>query len=434
MGRGFVLIAVLLVTVAMAAGLTALLSGVRGQSDTVLAVVARQEHRLAARSAAYAMAAELGSLRDRAMAGEPLEPTSTASVIRHEDAAGWVWVIEANEGEELTRAMSAGVDVNGASDDLLKALIPETADAIIAARPIRTPGQLRTLIRPSTDDDAATEVAVTLMSIDPQVRSGAGGPAGSLGSERVGVESGAPMPTGLSLDGATLFAAIADGTWRPSSLGHILREVQSRGIPADDWDQIVDSVVIGDALPRRGLIDVNHATEAVLAALPGMDAGKAAALVERRVQLSSDDRAGLTWPLREGVIDLDTYAGIVDMLTVRSMQIGVRFRVEREQREPVGDAAPEAAEVEPVLVFEGVVDLAGEEPRFVLFRDVSFLAWEAGEQEAPTETGNPEEVNTAQDEVEEASPTPEPSETREEEAAPRLEAGSIGRFVPGRAG
>ena len=55
--RGVVIFVVLIAVVAMAAGLTAMLAGVRGQSESVRAIVARQEHRLAARSAAYAIAA-----------------------------------------------------------------------------------------------------------------------------------------------------------------------------------------------------------------------------------------------------------------------------------------------------------------------------------------------------------------------------------------
>lgn len=434
---GFVLIAVLLVAVALASGLAAMLSGVRGQSDAVFAVAARQDHRLASRSAAYAMAQELGSMRDRALAGEALEPMMSASLIRHEGEPGWVWAIESVGGTQPTRPMAAGVDVNTASEEQLRALRPGDAERLIAARPIRTPGQLRALLGPPGSDAAASaEGVLTLMSLDPQVRSGVGGPAGSRGSDRVGIESGEPTPAGLSADGAALFAAIADGSWRPSSLGHILREVQSRGIPADDWDRLLDSVVIGDAAPRRGLIDLNHATEDVLAALPGMDAARAAALVGRRGSLSADDRAGLSWPIREGVLDLGVYAGIVDLLTVRSMQVGVRFRVEPERQES-SQAEPDAmADAPPAMVYEGIVDLAGPSPRFVYLRDVSYHAWEAGVRpEAETEPEpDPAPDAAAAPVAADNAPFGTGANRATSETSARLRHGTIGRFIPGGAG
>lgn len=442
MRAGFVLIAVLLVTVAMAAGLTALLSGVRGQSDAVFAVVARHEQRLAARSAAYAMAEELGSMRDRALAGKSPEPAASAALIRYAEEPGWVWSVQADEGSSATRPMSAGVDVNEASEELLRAVLPDDADKLIAARPIRTPGQLRALLGADASEDgdgAMQDSMATLVSVDPQVRSGAGGPAGSRGSARVGVESGAPAPAGLSSEGAALFAAIADGTFRPSSLGHILREVWSRGVPAEDWDLLVDAVVIGEPGPRRGLIDLNHASEGVLAALPGMDDAKAAAVVDRRESLSVDERAGLAWPVREGVLDLDTYAGIVDMLTVRSMQVGVRFGVERESREI--DVPTGVIEEVPSLRFEGIVDLSGTRPRFVYLRDVTYQPWEAGVREAVETEALPIEAESPDESAEPIEPQPRsdaPPFDDTQELPPETEQTRVpdafGRFIPGRAG
>ena len=127
MRRGIVLIAVLLVTVAMAASLTAMLSGVRGQSDAVFAIAKRHEQRLAARSAAYAIAAEIGSSRDSVLAGELPEIASSASVIRLEGADGWGWSIVEHDGEPVIEALAGRIDANAASDDVVKSLLVDDA-------------------------------------------------------------------------------------------------------------------------------------------------------------------------------------------------------------------------------------------------------------------------------------------------------------------
>lgn len=382
MRRGIVLIAVLLVTVAMAASLTAMLSGVRGQSDAVFAIAKRHEQRLAARSAAYAIAAEIGSSRDSVLAGELPEIASSASVIRLEGADGWGWTIAENEGEPVIEALAGRIDANAASDEVVKSLLADDADKLLEARPVRMPGSLRAVLQSGAVEKKAEPdrlVQLTLFSIDPQVRSGVGGPAGSRGSPRVGVESGEPTPSGLSNEGAALFAGISDGSFRPSSLGHVLREAEARGIPEEDWDLLVDAVYVDDAQPKRGLLDLNHASAEVLAALPGMDETLANAIVDRRESISIDDRAGLSWPVREGVIEMGVYADLVDMLTVRSMQIGVRFRVEHE-REELGVneefSAPVIVDDVPPLEFYGIVDLAGPSPRFMYLRDVTYVKWQ----------------------------------------------------------
>jgi len=448
MRRAVVLIAVLLVTVAMAASLTAMLSGVRGQSDAVFAVVTRHEQRLAARSAAYAIAAEMGASRDRVLGGEMPGLSSSASVIRRENADGWGWsLVEREDGGPVLEAMSGRIDANHASDEVVVALLSDDSKSVLDARPLRTPGALRAVLPASKEDvDSADRTALmTLISVDPQVRSGVGGPAGSRGAKRIGMESGEPVSAGLSNEGSALFAAISDGTFRPSSLGHVLREADARGVPEEDWDLLLDSVYVGSDKPRQGLVDLNHANLDVLAALPGFDRTIAGEIVDRRESVSLEDRAGLTWPVREGVIELGAYADVVDLLTVRSMQIGVRFRVEHERAElGVNDEfnAPVLEDGAPALEFYGIVDLAGESPRFVYLRDVTYERWQGNVQAADEESGistdaiDPfaTEAEPFEDEFDDQPVSGDAPGVESDEPEPESQEapGAWGRFVAGR--
>lgn len=401
MSRSFVLVAVLLVTVALAAGLLAMLSGVRGQSETVAAIAELQAQRHAARSAAYAIAAEIGAERERLLSGAPPDIDENRSLIRFENEPGWRMTIEAEEGRELLRALSGAIDVHEASVDSIEAVAPGEGERLVRGRPYRTPGQLRAVLGESSEVDREStinEMLFTLVSVDPPLRSGAGGPAGSVGEARTQPATGQPTPNGLSPEGGAFFTAIADGSWRPSSLGHILREAEVRGVPEEDWDLLLDTVAVGEVSARRGMIDLNSAPSEVIASIPGIDTETASAIVDRRDSLTDDDRSGLSWPVREGIVPLARYADIVDRLTVRSMQVGVRFRVEREKPDALAGEPDAALPRGGSMVFEGIVDASGERARLVYLRDVTFEAEEAGEK-----LGDASES----DEEPEAEPAPE---------------------------
>ncbi|NJM29604.1 MAG: hypothetical protein HC855_05420 [Rhizobiales bacterium] len=94
--------------------------------------------------------------------------------------------------------------------------------------------------------------------------------------------------------------------------------------------------------------------------------------------------------MREGLVPLSQYADIVDRLTVRSMQVGLRFRVERERAELGSGLEPAQEEPASAMVFEAIVDASGERARLVYLRDVTFEAYEAGVR-AVVESDDPAE-------------------------------------------
>jgi len=178
-----------------------------------------------------------------------------------------------------------------------------------------------------------------------------------------------------------------------------------------------------------------------------MDETLANAIVDRRESISIEDRAGLSWPVREGVIELGVYADLVDMLTVRSMQIGVRFRVEHEREElGVNEEfnAPVIEDDVPPLEFYGIVDLAGGSPRFVYLRDVTYEKWQGDVKVEVEENSYEPESNSVIDSgfdsgiiepIRDTSPVggDVPDEGSTQDSPESQEApGTWGRYVAGR--
>ena len=148
-------------------------------------------------------------------------------------------------------------------------------------------------------------------------------------------------------------------------------QLEVRGIDQSEWDIMLDTFDIHDGEPSYALISLSHADARVLAALPGVDEELAERLVDHRESLAAADLAGVTWPVREGLVSIEEYAEIIDMLCARSLQFEVEFSVSRES-----DDAESVIEERPAGGFQMVVDISGSRPRLAYLRDVSYLPWE----------------------------------------------------------
>lgn len=379
--RGFVIFVVLLVIVAMAAGLTSVLQGVRGQSGVVRSLVERNETRLAARSAALAITASLHDERNRVLAGETPRLSEEEEVLRFEEDAGWQWSLhetEDEDGEAITvTPFSARLDLNNADASIRTRFIEELAaegedDARRdASGPFRTLGMI--------EDAFGAEDArlFTVMSLDPPLRSGAGGQVGDVGEPRLIPGEGGRLPVGLSRESLQLATEISEGDVSVDSRSGLLQAVMNRSIPTEDRDVLLDLFDFSGGEPAKGRIDLSAASASLLATLPGMDLETAEHLVEHRSSLSDADLAGFMWPLTEELVDAPTWMGCIDLLTTRSTQLGVTFTCERSEpiRATVSVDEPELlAEEGPRVTMQMVVDLSGAQPRIAYLRDITHLA------------------------------------------------------------
>jgi hypothetical protein len=110
----------------------------------------------------------------------------------------------------------------------------------------------------------------------------------------------------------------------------------------------------------EGLVNVNTASAAVLATLPGIDMPLAESIVSTREDLSPDRLATIAWLYQEGVVNAEKFKEIAPFLTARSYQF--HFDV-------IGYGMPSGR----YRVLEVVVDVAPSAPRVVYLRDITRL-------------------------------------------------------------
>ena len=130
------------------------------------------------------------------------------------------------------------------------------------------------------------------------------------------------------------------------------------GITKENLNFLLDLFATDKESGHDGLINVNTASTAVLASLPGIDLPLAESIVSTRSGLSPERRATTTWLYQEGLVDAEKFKASAPHLTARSTQF--RFTV-------IGYGLPSGR----YRVLEAVVDLAGTDPRIAYLRDVT---------------------------------------------------------------
>jgi hypothetical protein len=157
--------------------------------------------------------------------------------------------------------------------------------------------------------------------------------------------------------------------------GAVVEGLLARNVPVEEVARVLDACLTGGdgAGVRLGRVDVNRATAEVLAAVPGLTAETAAAIVERRGRVAERERQSVAWLLTERVVEPPAFVKAVDWLTVRTMQWRVLVAGGREAGDGVavaGGGAAAAGGFERV-VLEAVIDLAEAEVRIAELRDVT---------------------------------------------------------------
>ncbi|MBI5799207.1 MAG: general secretion pathway protein GspK [Verrucomicrobia bacterium] len=92
------------------------------------------------------------------------------------------------------------------------------------------------------------------------------------------------------------------------------------GIGKAELATVLELFTASGELQTEGLINVNTASAAVLATLPGADDALAESIVSARGALSPDRKTTLAWLYQEGVVDAAKFKALAPQLTTRSFQ------------------------------------------------------------------------------------------------------------------
>lgn len=165
------------------------------------------------------------------------------------------------------------------------------------------------------------------------------------------------------------------------TLANLVAEMQAAGLKVEEWGKVLDGVEVSEDLFVLGRIDINRASESILATLPGVTSEVASNLVRVRSTLDESGRRDLAWPVVSGAMDAKVFGGIVDLITTRTLQYRIRVQAGRSVRQDAtgvdadefGVAKSTEGPVTERCVFEAVIDVAGEKPRVAYLRDVTLL-------------------------------------------------------------
>jgi len=391
--RATVLFAVLFLVVLATLSAATMLGAADAERAAAVRGLDELELQAAARSALLVYAGEIGSQRDTLLDGGEPELPETIEISRGENRRPIVVrLVPAGEGRTATPE-AARLDLNLATAEMLASLpgvTPRQADDLVAARErglFRSPndavGVIGSVDRTASDGfdpagdsgansgtasgfSAEPEAAdpfesLTVYSADPQTQAGLGDEA-LAGEPRINLNGPWSDSTERAFEQRASEAVAATATSlfieapaleKPSDLARLLVE---ESVPIEDWPALLDTCTTVPDLYALGLVDLNRAPRAVLAALPGLDDAAASAIVSARERLGRADRKSVAWPLLEDIVSPETFLGFVDHVTTRSMQWRVTFRV--------SVAAEGEAGTDPLAGDPFDVDLVGEGDEF----------------------------------------------------------------------
>ncbi|MFM7133750.1 MAG: hypothetical protein ACKO0W_05480, partial [Planctomycetota bacterium] len=365
--------------------------------------------RAAALDAVSLAAASIHAQRETLLAGG--EPELDAEVlVRTVDGRTVVArLLPLSRGAAL-ESESAKLDLNATDPEALRKAFadadPETQsvlDALIAARPAasidgaaaaieeaKRPGALRAILGPMRALGGAID--------DEQRRAAPEMPAGAATPlvARIGVHAREPLVDrtgGRRIDVIETFGssdaararedfddAVVDALEKLAEKeqdgeaddGRIAAALASAGASVAEIARVLDACTLhaGTIAPAR--LDIMRADAAVLATLPGLDADRAARIVELRDGLADDERGSTAWLVERRVLSIDEWSRIAGRISARST--AWRFRIEAhvgasDARSDEGAAPPPGARI----AFDCIVDAGGEVPRIAYLRDITLL-------------------------------------------------------------
>lgn len=424
--RGSVLFAVMVVVVLSALAASGVLLAVdAGASGTATRQVGTQSRSMAWSGLQGAMV-ELAEQRESLLAGESPTLTGEWTLFEEGRRRGVIRLIEVEPGNESTAVPEAGkINVNAASAEILAALpgMDEAiAERIVEARDdaghffsleelLHVEGVTRQLLfgdeldaesasrspqpafngADSAGLDRPLSRYLTAFTADPNLQSGAGDNEEHKGRQRVNlnVEWSDRLGRAIADRFDQQAANVVQGLMRQGETfetrSDMIRVLRQFGVSSDYWGEVLDVFSTTDDRFVLGLVDLNHAPAAVLAAIPGITEDEAEEIVNRRDGLDQTLRRSASWIVEEGIISGEGFQEAANHLTTRSMQWRVRVEagIERSTRidtdGPIRisgtglDEVRDDARLIGRVVYEAVIDVASSRPRLAYLRDVTAL-------------------------------------------------------------
>jgi hypothetical protein len=132
------------------------------------------------------------------------------------------------------------------------------------------------------------------------------------------------------------------------------------GLGPEELPLVLDLFTASNSKRFAGLVNINTASLAVLAFLPGIDEPLAESILSTRRSISPERRTTIAWLYQEQVVDAARFKQLAPFLTARSYQYS--FRV-------VGYGLPSGR----FRVLDVIIDLASGEPVVTYLRDLTRL-------------------------------------------------------------
>lgn len=421
--RGVIMLAVIVVLAVAALVAAGLMAASEAEQSGLAAMNDRSQQRANAWSGSQAVAALLAAQRTAILDGEAPEIPDELLLYDADGAEGIARLLPLGpEGERLVPEMAKLSLASVTAEQLaMTGVLPQAAAEAALARRDGSDA-LEVLVAPESGVPVDAVLGPAAASIADGVRqaqadaghgsSGGGARAASarsatagagamtrslavadvvtpFGAQRaIGSVNGAPAtriaigdpwsPEAIrAVDAATqtgVAAKLADalGGGAPTDDGDLLRALRLAKVPQAQWSAVLDAVVPGTEAIEAGQVDLSHAPEAVLRALPGIDDALAARLVQERSSLAAPARAQRAWPVLQGVLTAEQFEEIAPALCARSWLWRARIATGTIDRVR-GDG-----QMHGVQVFEVVIDLAEDPPRFASIRDCTLLPIAAG--------------------------------------------------------
>lgn len=403
--RGLVLPLVLLVGLGLLL-VAASAASLAGAERVGMDQVRRQaESRLVARSALAAVQAELAGARERILDGRAVELPDELVLWDEDGRLAVVRLLPVDDAGVRASSEAARLDLNTVTAERLVAtgFVDEIlAEAIVAERgrrgtfasvdelldvpgvsPLRLYGEARLFGDEGGVDMAASSASgasgsgfaaideaplaelLTVHAWEPELQNDGRLriPIGTEWSDELGRRLDERFGEGTSAFVKPVFDR-GDGFADRRAIVDFLVQL---GADVDEWGDPLDALSYTEGVFGFGRLDLNRASEAAIASLPGVDATTAAELASVREELSDDERRTWWWPVTRELVEPEVFAGFADLVTNRSWTWRVRIEAGFVDTE-----APDGPIANPVRL-EAVVDLSEPRPRLAFVRDVTLL-------------------------------------------------------------